>query len=142
MADARVFLRPADRDPAASEKKVMLELLEKVRMLGVPPVSQCRTEDNVSTVGINLPHLRAEIKAIHESGATWHQRSAINAKGFQLEQRHPASSKEEEVHPFNVRPRHRLEADVSGRNQVVHHKECRKLVQYLFKAFISVSTDL
>lgn len=93
MADAQVFLRPADRDPAASEKKVMLELLEKVRMLGVPPVSQCRTEDNVSTVGINLPHLRAEIKAIHESGATWHQRSAINAKGFQLEQRHPASSK-------------------------------------------------
>lgn len=89
--------RPADRDPAASgKKKVMLELLEKARMLGVPPVSQCRTGDNVSTVGINLPHLRAEIKAIHESGATWHQRSAINAKGFQPEQRRPASSKEEE----------------------------------------------
>lgn len=107
-------------------------------------MSQCRTGDNVSTVWINLPHLRAEIKAIHESGATWHQRSAINAKGFQLEQRHPASSKEEEeeVHPFSVRPQHRLETDVSGRNQVVRHKESRKLVQYLFKAFISVSTDL
>lgn len=37
------------------------------------PVSQCRTGDNVSTVRINLPQLRAEIKAIHESGTTWYQ---------------------------------------------------------------------
>lgn len=37
------------------------------------PVWQCKTGDNVSTGGINSPQLRAEIKAICESGTTQHQ---------------------------------------------------------------------
>lgn len=41
-----------------------------------------RTGDNVSTVGINLPHLRAEIKATPESGTSWHQRPALSAERF------------------------------------------------------------
>lgn len=59
-----------DQHPLASD--VMLKLRE-VRMWGeflLCPVSQCRTGDNVSTVEINLPQLRGEIKAIHESGTT------------------------------------------------------------------------
>lgn len=48
------------------------------------PVSQCKTGDNVSTVRINPPQLRAEIKAICESGTTWHQCVAM----AQLEQHH------------------------------------------------------
>lgn len=57
------------------------------------PVSQCRTGDNVSTVGINLPQLRAEIKAIHESGTAWHQRlGQMELIRSQSEQRRPVLS--------------------------------------------------
>lgn len=60
---------------------------------GVPPVSRWRTGDNVSAVGINLPHLRAEIKATRESGTTRHQRRGDERnRSFQLEQRHPVSA--------------------------------------------------
>ena len=54
------------------------------------PVSKCRTGDNVSTVGINLPQLRAEIKAIRESGTTWHQElslASLNSAALRTQRR-------------------------------------------------------
>lgn len=96
--------------------KVMAPLLNDV---GVPPVSPRRTADNVSTVGINLPHLRAEIKAILKVG---HRGISAWLRARELFNLHGATR-------WTERRMEGLEMDLRVCKNVARHKQRRQLLQ-------------